>query len=258
MGIFSKKKKKLEKEENAKLDIQKAFEANLKYISNIEKDVETIKNQFVKTDTRFYLTIGKIDCPTGKIVVADPLAYLPSNQFSPTLDIEIEPGEYPVEVSICRREELGIRMCTARLKIKDTEATNYVLANPTKETAAFVAKDGIMSGFPVDAGMISICDEQVAKEYKEFLDEWYKDNPGGNHYDDYFANFFKESDEKLPQYQREGGDFIEWKNPKTKNKLVMVASGFGDGFYQSYWGYDKDEEICELIVPLVNPDLFNI
>ena len=68
----------------------------------------------------------------------------------------------------------------------------------------------------------------------------------------------KESYEKFPQYQRKGGDFIEWENPNTKNKLVMVASGLGDGFYQSYWGYDSNNDICELIVPLVNPDLFGL
>lgn len=38
----------------------------------------------------------------------------------------------------------------------------------------------------------------------------------------------------------------------------MVASGFGDGFYQSYWGYDLNNEICELIIPLVNPDSFGL
>lgn len=257
MGIFSKKKKDISKDEK-RFDIQESFAANLKYISSTEKNVDDIKGQFVKSNTRFYLTIGKINCPTGRIVVADPLAYLPSNQFSPILDMQIPPGEYPVDVAICRSDEIGIRMCTVRLKIKDSEVVEYKLANPTKESAAFVASDGVLSGFPVDAGMISICDEQVAKEYKDFLDDWYKENPNGNHYDDYFAKFFKESEEKLPQYQREGGDFIEWENPNTKNKLVMAASGFGDGFYQSYWGYDSDNEICELIVPLVNPDLFNL
>jgi len=37
----------------------------------------------------------------------------------------------------------------------------------------------------------------------------------------------------------------------------MTASGFGDGFYQSYWGYDEKNEICELIVPMVNPELYD-
>lgn len=258
MGIFDKIKKKSSEKEDGKTDIQKAFEANLKYISNIEKNVEDIKKQFVKTNTRFYLTVGKINCPTGKIVVSDPLAYLSSAQFSPTLERQIPIGEYNVEVSICRSNEIGIRMCTARLKIKESEAITYKLANPTDESAAFKGKDGKLSGFPVDAGMIAICDEQVGKEYKSFLDNWHKNNPNKNHYDDYFASFFKESENRLPQFQREGGDFIEWENPESKNKLVMIASGFGDGFYQSYWGYDANNEICELIVPLVNPDLFGL
>ena len=189
MGIFNKKKKNVDvvKEKKTQIDIKKAFEANLKYISSTEKNVDVIKRQFVKSDTRFYLTIGKIDCPTGKIVVADPLAYLPSNKYSPVLNIQVPVGEYPVEISICKSNEVGVRMCTARLKIKKTAAILYKLANPTEESAAFIGKDGVLSGFPVDAGMISICDEQVAKEYKNFINEWYKDNPNGNHYDDYFA-----------------------------------------------------------------------
>ncbi len=254
MGLFDKFKKK----ENTEIDIQKAFEANLKYISNIDVNVNDIKSQFVKSNTRFYLTIGKVSCPTGNIIISDPLAYLPSNKFCPVLNVQIPFGEYPVEVAICRSDIIGIRMCTVKLKIKEAEAVSYSLAKPTNESAAFVAKDGVLSGFPVDAGMISICDEKVAKEYQDFIANWYKDNPNGNHYDDYFDKFFKESDEKYPQFQRQGGDFIEWENPKTKNKLIMVASGFGDGFYQRYWGYDSNNEICELIVPLVNPDLFGL
>ncbi len=29
---------------------------------------------------------------------------------------------------------------------------------------------------------------------------------------------------------------------------MPIASGLGDGFYQSYWEYDSNNEICELIV----------
>lgn len=95
LGLFHRKKQNTEanKAPSAPIDIRKAFEANLKYISDTEKDVDVIKRQFVKSDTRFYLTIGKVDCPTGKIVVSDPLAYLLSNQYSPVLAIPVPPGE---------------------------------------------------------------------------------------------------------------------------------------------------------------------
>ncbi len=254
MKLFNKKNKRNnnDSKEKQKFDIQKAFEQNLKYISKTEINVNDIKNQFVKSNTRFFLTVGEIDCPTGKIVVSDPLCYLASGKYCPVLEKTIPKGKYKVEVAIFRNEYIGIRMCTARLKIKETEAVKYICATPNKEDNSKT----VFSGFPVDAGMMSFCDEQVSEEYRNFLDKWYQENKDKNHYDDYFAEFFKKSEEILPAYQREGGDFIEWTNPITKNRLVMIASGLGDGFYQSYWGYDKNEEICELVVPMVNPNLF--
>ena len=50
MGLFHQSNKSGEK----KLDVQKAFELNLKYISRQEMNVEDIKKQFVKSNTRFY------------------------------------------------------------------------------------------------------------------------------------------------------------------------------------------------------------
>lgn len=251
MSLFNKLKKK-----KNKLSFQEAFRLNLKYISQTEMNVKDIEKQFIKNNNHFYLTIGEINCPTGKIIVSDPLAYLPSGRFSPVLDKTIPIGTYPVQIAIYRNESIGIRMCTAKLKIKKTNAVKYECARSTSESASFKAKDGDLSGFPVDAGMISFCDERVALEYQNFLEEWYKENSDKNHYDDYFASFFNESYHLFPQYQREGGDFIEWTNPNSHHKMVMIASGLGDGFYQSFWGYDDDNEICELIVPMVNPDFF--
>lgn len=236
--------------------LQECFQANLKYISQTEINVDDIERQFVKTENRFFLTVGEVDFPTGRIVVSDPLCYLAAHKYCPELAETIPVGTYPVEVSIYRNNLVGLRMCSARLKIRDTKAVTYKLASPTKDTAVSEGKDGLLSGFPVEAGMMSFCDAKVAEEYREFLDKWYHENPDKNHYDDYFARHFEESYQKLPAYQREGGDFIEWCNPLSSHKMVMVASGFGDGFYQSYFGYDNNNEICEVIVPIVNPDLF--
>ncbi len=243
---------------NNREKVQAAFERNLKYISKTEVDAEKIARQFVKTETRFFLTVGTVDVPSGKVVVADPLAYLSGEHIiAPVLEREIPKGSYPAEVAICRNRNVGIRMCTARLKIKDTAALRYELAKSEEETAAFKASDGIMHGFPVDAGMMCFIDAGAAKNYAEFLDKWHKENPKKNHYDDYFAAFFAESDKALPAYQREGGDFIAWTNPDSGERMVQISSGFGDGFYQSFWGFDESGEVCELIVPMVDPDIFD-
>lgn len=243
---------------NNREKVQAIFEQNLKYISQTQTDVDKIARQFVKTETRFFLTVGTVDVPSGKVIVADPLCYMfGEHVIAPVLKRGIPKGSYPAEVSICRHEYVGIRMCTARLKIKDTKAVRYKLAESEEETAAFKASDGVMHGFPVDAGMMCFIDAGAAKNYADFLGKWHKENPGKNHYDDYFAALFAESDKALPAYQREGGDFIEWTNPDSGERMVQISSGFGDGFYQSYWGFDESGEVCELIVPMVDPDLFD-
>lgn len=236
--------------------IKECFERNLKYISKTEISAETIEKQFVRDEKHYYLTVGKADFPSGRIVLADPLAYLPSKKYSPQLEIAIPIGSYPVDVSIYRNEDIGIRMCTARLKVKETRAVRYICAMPTKETAVSANNEGVLSGFPVEAGMMTICDAKVADEYGQFLDGWHNENPDKNHYDDYFATFFAQSYQTFPAYQREGGDFIVWNNPISNHNMVMIASGFGDGFYQGYIGYDENDEVCEVIVPMVNPELF--
>lgn len=242
--------------EAKKIQFQQSFQQNLKYISQTEISAEDIEKQFVRDGKHYYMQVGKVDFPSGRIVVADPLAYLPSNKYSPELEISIPSGVYPVDVSICLNKDIGIRMCTTRLKVKDTKAIKYICAASTPEsTVASNDKENI-SGFPVDAGMMTICDAKVADEYREFLDKWYAENPDKNHYDDYFAAFFAQSYERFPSFQREGGDFIQWTNPIYHHNMVMVAAGLGDGFYQSYIGYDENEQICEIIVPMINPDLF--
>lgn len=241
----------------ARKKLQAAFERNLKYISSNDLDPEKIARQFVKSNTRFFLTVGQVDVPSGRVVVADPLCYMfGEHVIAPVLKREIPKGTYPAEVALFRNGLAGIRMCTARLKIKDTEAVRYEFAESVEETAAAKFKDGVMHGFPVDAGMMCFCDSEGAKAFGAFLGKWHKDNPDKNHYDDYFAAFFAESYKNLPQFQRNDGDFIAWTNPENSQRLVMIASGFGDGFYQSFWGFDDKGEICELIVPMVDPDIF--
>lgn len=237
------------------IEFEGKFKKNTDFRMQEEIYAEEIETQFEKSESRYFLTVGNIDCPTGEIVVADPLAYLPSSRFCPVLVEAIPVGTYPVEVSICRHRDIGIRMCTAKLKITDAKAVKYKRTTATDATK-IQCKDGVLEGFPVDAGMMTFCDVKVAEEYRAFLDKWYEANPDGNHYDDYFASFFAESYKALPAYQREDGDFIEWSNPDTGNKMVMIASGFGDGFYYSYYGYDSDGKICQIIVPMVNPAIF--
>ncbi len=238
--------------------MQCVFENNLKYISGTELAPDKIARQFVKSETRDFLTVGTVDVKSGKVVVADPISYMSgSSVIAPVLKREIPCGSYPAEISVCRHDVIGMRYCTARLKIRSTAAVRYELAEVEEESSAFKASDGAMSGFPVDAGMMCFVDAEAAENYKAFINRWHEENPDKNHYADYLAAFFSESAKAQPQYQRELGDFIQWVNPGTGERMVQITSGFGDGFYMCFWGFDSEGEVCELIVPMIDPDIYD-
>ena len=235
--------------------VNRLFSGNCEYVVRTTLNVEAIARQFVKTDKRFYLTVGTVDVPSGKVVVSDPLCYLAMGICCPVLKERIPAGSYPAEVSLVRHDDVGIRMCTARLKIKSSPAVFYSPAE-SEENNAVRLEGWVTSGFPVETGVMSFCDSQGAEEFRRFADKWHSENDNKNIYDDYFAGFFAQSAAKIPDHQQESGDFTEWKNPDGGKRMVMISSGFGDGFYQCYWGYDEFGDICELVVPMVDPDLF--
>lgn len=71
--------------------------------------------------------------------------------------------------------------------------------------------------------------------------------------DDYFASLLEESYKKYPGYQRDGGDFLNWTIPGTDKNVVIFASGWGDGVYPCYWGYDRNGKICSLTISFIEP-----
>ncbi|MCM1309285.1 MAG: DUF4241 domain-containing protein [Butyrivibrio sp.] len=243
--------------QNEQYDMTQYVEQNIEYVSSTELDPEKISKQFVKTESRFFLTVGTVDITSGRVAAADPLSHMSGDiMIVPILEKEIPKGSYPAEVSIYRDNRIGIRMCTARLKIKETTAVRYELAKPIPETAAFRTDDSVTCGFPVNGGVMCFIDAKGAKAYEQFILNFHKANPGANHYDDYFSVFFAQSAERFPQYQSGEGDFIEWNNPLNNERMVQISSGLGDGFYRCFWGYDETGEICELVVPMVDPDIF--
>lgn len=234
--------------------VSRLFSGNSEYVSKTQLDVEAIARQFVTSETRLCVNVGTVDLPSGKVVVSDPLCYLAMGICCPVLKESVPAGSYPAEVAVAKSRDVGIRMCTARLKIKPEPAVYYSVAESVEGNSVMLT-GWIMSGFPVETGVMSFCDAEGAKEFKRFADRWQSENPEKNIYDDHFAGFFAESAAKYPDHQNEKGDFTEWRNPVGGKRMVMISSGLGDGFYQCYWGYDELGDICELVVPMIDSRL---
>ena len=202
-----------------------AFEKNLSFLRKDEYSKEFIENLFTESNKISLHTIGEVDFPTGQVIIADPLCYLHSEENRKILDRTIPIGKYEVELAILNSKTISKRVAGARLKIKNDKIIRY------EQTQN---KSSSFNGFGVDAGLASFCDASVAEEYTKF----YSNN-------DYFI--------KLLQ----GKQFIHWEIPGTNHKIAMFETGFGDGYYMSLYGLNEKDEVCELVIPFINPELID-
>ena len=49
--------------------------------------------------------------------------------------------------------------------------------------------------------------------------------------------------------------FRSWVIPGTDYHLPLFQSGFGDGIYPVYWGYDQSGALCQLVVHFIDLEL---
>lgn len=101
-----------------------------------------------------------------------------------------------------------------------------------------------------------ICDETLHQLFCDWMVQWSKEPPpNGNAYYDYFAALFDENYRSHPEYQRKGGDWLNWQLPGTEYHIPIFQSGFGDGVYPVYWGFDEHGAICQLVIQFIDIEL---
>lgn len=241
--------------EQVKHPAQVAFEKNLKFLNQKEYPLEFFQGLFQKNQWMETTVVGEGDFPTGEMVLADPLAYL-GGEYQTCLDRMISPGRYPIQLSVLRSPLVGLRVAAARLRISEKPAVRYEIAMPKGKTLEDFGKPKVWTFFGVDTGLACVTDLQIGKEYQAFQDQWRKEHPQKNLYQEYFQPLFQKSYEALPEQQNPGGSFLLWRLPQTQERLVLFSSGMGDGIYSGYWGLDGQEEAVELVIPFLNPEFF--
>lgn len=196
------------------------------------------------------MCIGACSLPTGRIEGSDPLMLLGIDD-APYLE-SCPPGEYETEVCVIPPMDGDCaRYAAVRIRFGGDRAVRHSLALVGDEDLEGLEEDGFF-GFQVGSGLACIADMAVAEAYSAFLDGWYNANPDKDVYQDYFADMFMESARSRPEYQRPEGDWIVWRVPGTGYSLPMFLSGFGDGIYPVYWGYDSDGRICEVVAQFID------
>lgn len=191
------------------------------------------------------LTLGNLHVSSGQIVACDPLVNL--GDTSP-FTRQIPAGHYPVKIVVAETPDMGERYALAKLELSAKNAVRWELAYTCDvENKVAALKDDEYFGFPVDAGLGCFCDQQAQLAYAKFSADFRAKNPESNIYDDYFAAEFK----KNASNQDDPNDIGDWLNytiPNTQHNVIMFHSGFGDGYYPSYWGLDTDGQLTALMI----------
>ncbi|MCT4595463.1 MAG: DUF4241 domain-containing protein [Anaeromicrobium sp.] len=199
------------------------------------------------------LSIGYCSIPSGEILVREPLCFSASTHEKPYFQTAPK-GEFLVELCVVKPTKDDCARCaTARIRFTGAEAVRFEEALIDYEDLDDLGEDDYY-GFNVDAGLACICDKTVHRAYCDFYEKWHieHENDEGNIYLDYFADLFEKSYKISPKYQCSDGDWINWKIPETDYHMPIFSSGFGDGTYPVYWGYDKDGVICQMIVEFID------
>ncbi|KZX10452.1 DUF4241 domain-containing protein [Methanobrevibacter filiformis] len=194
------------------------------------------------------LYIGDIEIPTGKIMAYDPLIYY--DKTYSTYIQEVPTGNFPVTLSIAIIKDWGDKYAAVKVEFNNKKPIRYEQGLTGDENFKGFEK-GDFFGFAVDTGLATILDSKTNDEYCDFIEKWYKQTDG-EIYDDLFASLLEDSYNKNPKYQREGGDWLMWEIPETNLKVPIFASGFGDGVYPVYFGYDHDNDVCNIIIHFID------
>ena len=187
------------------------------------------------------LDIGEVNLPTGEILACDPLVELEEAKAY----IQKTPvGKYPVRIAVVPSEDYGDRYACVKVEFSKNTPVVYELAVTGEEEKMDEAAEDEYYGFGVDAGMGCVADKKSQDKYIKYWNKLEEDGEADNPYDDIFEELLAESAQQFPKYQRTGGDWANWTIPGTELNIPIFASGWGDGYYPCYFGYDKEEELC--------------
>lgn len=213
-------------------------------------DLESYFNEkkigIMEVDT---LDIGEVNLPTGEILTCDPLVELGEAK---TYIQKTPVGKFPVKIAVVLSEDYGDRYACVKVEFSKNKPVVYELAVTGNEEEMDEAKEDEYYGFGVDAGMGCVADKKTQDEYVKYWKKLEEEEGADNPYDDIFEELLEESFKKSPKYQRDCGDWANFIIPNSDLNIPVFASGWGDGYYPCYFGYDEKGELCGFYIHFID------
>ena len=230
---------------------------------NWQEMYEKNKNKFrCKVDLESYFTekkigemevdtleIGEVNLPTGEILACDPLVELGEAR---TYIQKTPIGKFPVKICVVPSRDYGNRYACVKVEFNKNKPIVYELAVTGNEEGMDEAKEDEYYGFSVDAGMGCVADKKSQDEYSKYWKKLEEEEEADNPFDDIFDDLLIENAKKYPKYQRDGGDWANFIILNSDLNIPVFASGWGDGYYPCYFGYDEKGELCGFYIHFID------
>ena len=165
--------------------------------------------------------VGDMDATANRLMLSDP-CYLGSNMVLP-MERTTQIGKLPVFASILT-----------------TQMTGRVIAG----IKAWTADDPMVYPYvDVATGIACVVDKETELTFAAA-------------YNNYFNTKGKDMVLDLLEPMLEESGYAMFTIPGSDVTVPMFRTGLGQGAYNAYWGFDKDNKLTELVFPFVYPELF--
>ena len=195
------------------------------------------------------LDIGAVHFPSGTIFACDPLVEL---EDTPPFIQTIPAGTYPVKICVVPSEKYGDRYACVKVEVSREKPVRYELGMTGKEDLDEELDEDDYFGLGVDAGMGCVADIQTQAAFKTYWAKRLEEDPDIDPYNDLFCDLLEENAKACPKYQLSHGDWLNWTVPDTDCNRPIFASGWGDGYYPVYFGYDTKGKVCAVYVRFID------
>jgi hypothetical protein len=182
--------------------------------------------------------VGELVLNSGKLVACDPLVFPDSEPFTASLP----PGRYPVILSVAhihkkKEQKHDERVAYAMLRLSQKTIVRWEMATRPGQTLSTL-EEGEIFGYGVDSGTGCFMDEEAAQIIDESI---------------YSTGAYEESlinrlEGELEKNYRPTWDWaVLCVNQKNQANVIAFHSGWGDGIYASYLGYDSENKIASVV-----------
>jgi hypothetical protein len=202
--------------------------------------------------------IGEVQISSGRVIVVDP--FIMSTRDRP-LTVSVPPGRYPVDLAVADAGDSGQRVALARLLISDEPPVRWALAVTDEQDPSTLTGDNIF-GYGVDAGTGAFVDAAVPawleREYQWASAVHYLERVQGpdpailrphvEEVDRYMAlvdGWQARGEAAAPDLGIPYGFALV--EPLGPGGAAMFSSGWGDGYYASWVGYDADDRPVAIV-----------